>query len=110
MESDFKRKSELQVYFQKIHTLAHAHTYTHTWARVEAELRRSLQGVDEWGLAKLPGGVQISSIYKQHSCPWGGEGGMVGVRQKESYNSWSGRKKGEKNELRDRLMGEICEV
>lgn len=48
--------------------------HTHTWAGVETELRGAFQGVDEWGLAKLPRGVQISSIHKQYSGPCGEEG------------------------------------
>lgn len=58
----------------------HTYTHTHTWARVETELRGALQGVDEWGLAKLPRGVQISRIHKQHSGPCGGEGGMKEIK------------------------------
>lgn len=72
------------------------YTHTHTWAWIETELRGALQGVDEWGLAKVPRGIQISGIHKQHSGPCGGEGGMKGVRQKESSQLMERKKKKEK--------------
>lgn len=89
--------------------------HTHTWAWVETELRGTLQGVDEWGLAKLPRGVQISSIHKQHSGPcgegWGeGVGGLKRVdRKKEKFTTHGGEEKG-KQEVSARVIGKICEV
>lgn len=78
-----KQNSKLEIEMNRCDS---TRTHAHTWAWVETELRRALQGVDEWGLAKLPWGVQISSIHKQHSCPWGWVGGgeWVGWKHKES--------------------------
>lgn len=75
-------------------------THTHTWAWVETELRRTLQGVDEWGLAKLPRGVQISSIHKQHSGPCGEErGGWRELTEKKKvHNSWRRRERKTRSE------------
>lgn len=75
------------------HRRMHTHIYTHTWAWVETELRGALQGVDEWGLAKLPWGVQISCIHQQHSGPCGGEGGMKEARQKKSKTREGGERR-----------------
>lgn len=78
-----------------IHTLRRKHMRTHTWAGVETELRGAFQGVDEWGLAKLPRGVQISSIHKQHSGPCGEEG----------WDEESWRRKKKKKKKSSQLVG-----
>lgn len=91
--------------------------HTHTWAGVETELRGAFQGVDEWGLAKLPRGVQISSIHKQYSGPCGEEGwdeeSWRRKEKKKKKKKFTTRRSREKRETRSerQLVGKkICEV